>query len=1193
MGNKNRKGRFILTSFRISKGIEKDLPTAKTDGRMYFCTDTGNIYIDYKDGNTVSRKLINKNSLDKKLNLTGGTISGKLTFSGTSADTANLAFSREGYNYITFPANGNLAFGTEVTGSGIVVGISSSSMYPYSNNTKTLGASDKKWSNVYATNFTGSGASLTSLNASNISSGTLSSDRLSTIPIAKGGTGATTAAGALTNLGITATAAELNKMDGVTASTTELNYVDGVTSNIQTQLDGKLAKTAGYAGSSSAGGSATSAVKLDSSAGSATQPVYFSGGKPVATTYTLGKSVPSDAKFTDTTYTLSSFGITATAAELNKLDGVTASTTEINKLKGLTATTTELNYVDGVTSAIQTQLNSKQASITGAATTITGSNLTASRALISNSSGKVAVSAVTSTELGYLDGVTSAIQTQLDGKVNKNDNKRAYNNLVSYYSGGTTPTYYRITFPDSIATTWTMINMEIFVREAYGVETGGKILINAHHANTTTAWTINASTLGNLTSEIKVYSSDGKYFYIKGCGAYSTISIDKILVGDSATSIDISSIKIDIVSTLPTTYQTATMYYEIHSGNIGSQSVNYANSAGSASSATALISKSIGSATNPVYFDANGKPVKTTYTLGKSVPSDAKFTDTTYSAAGSALGLVKSGGDVTISSGVITVKDDSHNHVISNIDGLQTALDDKQNKYGNRHIITVKGEANKYYPVLITNLGQESYAWSHLHISRGYSWVAPDTWNTATHRGGLTLSLRWSGDTGWGGNDHDIEVEEFAENYTTMVGGLTLSVSGLVVWLRGGTAQYAFQTDYGNSINITVNLGTYTAADGKTYAVKTTPDTAGVKAFWYNRHGTYVGNASSATKATQDGSGNTITSTYATKTELTNGLAGKANTSHTHTKSQITDFPSSLPASDVYSWAKASSKPSYSWSEITSKPSTFTPASHTHISLKGNTDNRSVATTPNDYNAEFKVAGLKQNNIIGSPSSDTYSGVVGFRQWSDNSGGNAHELAFNDSGLFMRSGASTAWGSWEKFITSANIGSQSVNHAKTASTATALTSKSIGSATNPVYFDANGKPVKTTYTLGKSVPSDAKFTDTTYTFNGAVSTIKDSNLTASRALISNSSGKVAVSAVTSTELGYLDGVTSAIQTQLNGKAASSHNQAASTITAGTFAGQVVANSSGQTYSTYCLRNTRLASSDTNPTVNGQICWTYE
>ena len=59
-----------------------------------------------------------------------------------------------------------------------------------------------------------------------------------------------------------------------------------------------------YAGSSSEGGSATSAVKLDSSAGSSVNPVYFSEGKPVACTYTLGKSVPSDAVFTDTIYTL-------------------------------------------------------------------------------------------------------------------------------------------------------------------------------------------------------------------------------------------------------------------------------------------------------------------------------------------------------------------------------------------------------------------------------------------------------------------------------------------------------------------------------------------------------------------------------------------------------------------------------------------------------------------------------------------------------------------------------------------------------------------------------------------------------------------------------------------------------------------------------------------------------------------------
>ena len=82
----------------------------------------------------------------------------------------------------------------------------------------------------------------------------------------------------------------------------------------------------------------------------------------------------------------------------------------------ITVTADELNYTDGVTSNIQTQLDAKQATLTGAATTISGDNLTASRAIISNGAGKVVVSDVTSTELGYLDGVTSAIQAQLDTK---------------------------------------------------------------------------------------------------------------------------------------------------------------------------------------------------------------------------------------------------------------------------------------------------------------------------------------------------------------------------------------------------------------------------------------------------------------------------------------------------------------------------------------------------------------------------------------------------------------------------------------------------------------------------------------------------------------------------------------------------------------------------------------------------------
>ena len=58
-------------------------------------------------------------------------------------------------------------------------------------------------------------------------------------------------------------------------------------------------------------------------------------------------------------------------------------------------------------------------------------------------------------------------------------------------------------------------------------------------------------------------------------------------------------------------------------------------------------------------------------------------------------------------------------------------------------------------------------------------------------------------------------------------------------------------------------------------------------------------------------------------------------------------------------------------------------------------------------------------------------------------------------------------------------------------------------------------------------------------------------------------------------------------------ALASHTQGASTITAGTFGGQVIANSSGQNYAVSLLRNSKLVAVETTPTVDGEICWTYE
>lgn len=66
-------------------------------------------------------------------------------------------------------------------------------------------------------------------------------------------------------------------------------------------------------------------------------------------------------------------------------------------------------------------VNAKQDKITGGATSITSSNLTASRALMSDSNGKVAASSVTGTELNYLSGATSSIQTQINNKAAASD----------------------------------------------------------------------------------------------------------------------------------------------------------------------------------------------------------------------------------------------------------------------------------------------------------------------------------------------------------------------------------------------------------------------------------------------------------------------------------------------------------------------------------------------------------------------------------------------------------------------------------------------------------------------------------------------------------------------------------------------------------------------------------------------------
>ena len=119
--------------------------------------------------------------------------------------------------------------------------------------------------------------------------------------------------------------------------------------------------------------------------------------------------------------------VTATATEINVLDGITATTAELNVLDGITATTAELNYVDGVTSNIQTQLNAKAAlaspTLTGtpkAPTASAGTNTTqiATTAFVTTAlSNKTSVSGNAGTATKLANARTITLDGDVSGSV--------------------------------------------------------------------------------------------------------------------------------------------------------------------------------------------------------------------------------------------------------------------------------------------------------------------------------------------------------------------------------------------------------------------------------------------------------------------------------------------------------------------------------------------------------------------------------------------------------------------------------------------------------------------------------------------------------------------------------------------------------------------------------------------------------
>lgn len=124
---------------------------------------------------------------------------------------------------------------------------------------------------------------------------------------------------------------------------------------------------------------------------------------------------------------------------------------------------------------------------------------------------------------------------------------------------------------------------------------------------------------------------------------------------------------------------------------------------------------------------------------------------------------------------------------------------------------------------------------------------------------------------------------------------------------------------------------------------------------------------------------------YYTEAETDAMLAGKADAGHGHTRAQIADFPASLPASDVYAWAKAPSKPSYTAAEVgaagsshghttaTAKTAGFLAAAD-KAKLDGVAENANAYVLPT---AGAALGGVKTTSTVTSASGYTPTPIIG------------------------------------------------------------------------------------------------------------------------------------------------------------------------------------------------------------------------
>ena len=332
------------------------------------------------------------------------------------------------------------------------------------------------------------------------------------------------------NVALTATATELNILDGATLSTTELNYVDGVTSAIQTQLDAKADLS---------GDTFTGAVEVSDttqSTSTTTGAIKTAGGLGVAKNAYIGGNVTVSGDLT-----VSGDTVTVNTSSLNVEDpmiymggGNSANLVDLGIVSsfddgtyqhsGLVrdASAGTWKLFKGVTDEPTTTVNFSQGSLDDLAVGgLTASSLT--------------VGSVSNTEIGYLDGVTSAIQTQIDSKLGTSTASSTYAPIASPTFTGT------VTIPNGAAlgtpASGTLTNATGLPLST-GV-TGTLPIANGGTGQTTAAAAANALLPTQTSNSGKYLTTDGSSLSWGTVSGYSapTLGSTSIASGSTVTTI--------------------------------------------------------------------------------------------------------------------------------------------------------------------------------------------------------------------------------------------------------------------------------------------------------------------------------------------------------------------------------------------------------------------------------------------------------------------------------------------------------------------------------------------------------------------------------------------------------------------------------------------------------------------------------